>query len=242
MVNDLSDSYLASALRLLEEVDSNDQCHRQNGKIVLSCISSFLSLESSINRAYFEIFKTEQIYKKPIRSGIPSVLSNYIKQNWNRLSIKEKYLLLPPLISDFEFDVNNKPFTLFNEFIVFRNSLIHSKSWETEHSILVDNIDLDENNSGSWGGSLLNTRHLEDKADPYPLTDFSIDISKLTRSDAEKSLEIACLLRLKLFEHTKTTFPNFHFDPPRNGEHVVMGEDVLNYFTRHFVDNENNTA
>jgi hypothetical protein len=113
--DDPSDDYLMAAYRLLCSVNGTDQVARQYA--LVSCVSSFLSLEAAINRRYYDAFIRSDEMRRAIKA-VPQAVSGFIRHSWARLS-KNKYLLLPSLLepTDFSFCPSERPFTLFEEFI-----------------------------------------------------------------------------------------------------------------------------
>jgi hypothetical protein len=234
-VHDLADDYLQSAFDVIEEIKKLKYKSSLKRKVINSCILSFLSIEACINRIFFICFKPTAETQKNITANAPSKVVDYVISNWKRLSIKDKILVLPPLISNYEFDTSNKPFNLFNEFIQFRNQLIHAQSWEAEHSILLTHVNLDEKGRGTWGGKTLNIERLDNKSNGFKLTNFSKAFEDLKIDDAEKCLEIACWMRMELAKTKKVSQPVFNFDKPFKGINAITGPRIMNdVITRHF--------
>src|ERR1017187_5918555 len=119
-VHDLADDYLQSAFDVIEEIKILKYKRSLRRKVIASCILSFLSIEACINRIFFMSFKTSRKEDQNITTNAPVAVVNYIITNWKRLSVRDKIVLLPPVISNYEFDVSGKPFNLFNEFIQFQ--------------------------------------------------------------------------------------------------------------------------
>lgn len=233
--HDLADDYLQSAFDIIEEIKIIKYERSLRRKVITSCILSFLSLEASINRVYFMSFKTSAKVQKDNTVNAPASIVNYVMMNWKRLSIKEKFVLLPPLISNYEFDTSAKPFNLFNEFIQFRNQLIHAQTWEAEHSILITHFNLNERGNGTWGGKTLYIKSLNNKRNEFTLTKFAKTFESLKLEDAEKCLEIACWMRMELAKTEKVSQPIFNFDKPFNGIDAITGPGIMEkIITRHF--------
>lgn len=234
-IHDLADDYLQSAFDIIEEIKIIKYERSLRRKVITSCILSFLSLEAGINGLYFISFKTSTKAQKDNTMNAPASVVNYVIMNWKRLSIKEKFVLLPPLISNYEFDTSIKPFNLFNEFIQFRNQLIHAQPWEAEHSILITDVNLNEQGNGTWGGKTLNIKSLKDNQNEFTLTKFSKTFEDLKLKDAEKCLEIACWMRMELAKTEKVSQPVFNFDKPFNGIDAITGPAIMEKIvTRHF--------
>lgn len=232
-VRDLADDFMQWAFDLIEETKLINDKKIIRRKIVSSCILSFLSLEASINRLFFVTLEISIPQQGEAEKNLQKIQS--LKKKWEKLSIKEKFIKLPPLISDFQFNQSVKPFILFLEFISFRNQLVHAKSWESQHSIFVTHVNLNEKNHGSWGGKILSTKSLKKKLQEYKYTGFSKTLDDLQLKDAEKSLEIACWMRQELSNSSKISQPVFNFDPPRHGVNSISGPEVMKRFiTRHF--------
>jgi hypothetical protein len=203
--DDPADTYFSIAFRRMKECGRGPtMCksfYRQQD-ILTSCICSFLSLESSINRLFYDIFIQSDENKRPIKQGIPQSFIQYLKQSWRRASVRDKFILLPPLISDYEFDLTVIPFSLFDEFIRFRNQLVHPKISTTTYVINVEE-GFEEN---SWAGEVISelTDALPTKQ-AFPLTNFTTSFKGLVVDDAEKAFEIAYRMRMKL--HMKVFAP-----------------------------------
>jgi hypothetical protein len=87
--DDPTEEYFTGAFRLLHQLSDPQggvlqrPIERQN--ILLSCISSFLSLESAINRLFYDMFDCEEPKRRAIRSEIPLAMRRFIEQSWPRL-------------------------------------------------------------------------------------------------------------------------------------------------------------
>lgn len=232
--SDLSGEFIQAAYDLIEDAKTSDFRFIRS-KIVTSCIGSFLSIEAYINRVFYDSFSTNSKTKLNTLPHIPEGIKQYIKASWSKLSIKEKCIMLLPLISKKELEINQKPFNLFIEFIRFRNRLVHAKSWETERTVLVTHANLNEDGKGSWGGKTLQVKSLK-LVDDYPLTKFSSDLTQFKISDAEKALEIAFLMIFKLGSMVpgSYTVPVLNFKIPKNSIDSIAGREVLKYITRYY--------
>src|SRR5436190_24361572 len=93
-IHDLADDYMQSAFDTIEEIRYLGKKRSLRRKIISSCVLSFLSLEPGINRLFFATFNAET--QPIVLANIPMTVIDHIKTNWRRLSIKEKFLLLPP--------------------------------------------------------------------------------------------------------------------------------------------------
>src|ERR1035437_10077521 len=118
--SDLSSEFIQAAYDLIEDAKTSDWRFTRS-KIVTSCIGSFLSIEASINRVFYDSFSASSKTKLNILPHIPEAIIQYIQVSWSRLSIKDKCTTLIPLISTIDLEINQKPFNLFIEFIKFRN-------------------------------------------------------------------------------------------------------------------------
>jgi len=234
--NDLSEEFIQSAYDLIEETKAYDWRFTRS-KIVTSCVASFLSIEAYINRIFFDCYSASSKTKLVISPTIPEAIRQHIKSSWSKLSIKDKCLIIVPLVSKKELNINDKPFKLFIEFIKFRNRLVHSKSWESEHLTLVTHVNLNEKMQGSWGGKTLDVKSLQlDNIDNYALTKFSKGLSELNVSDAEKALEIALMTiyYIRTFIPGSYTTPGLTFRVPKNKIDQINGPTILDMITRHF--------
>jgi hypothetical protein len=142
--SDLSTEFIQSSCDLIEEAKTYDWRFTRS-KIVTSCITSFSAIEAYINRVFYDSFSTSSKTKLNILSHIPEAIK---KTSWGKLSIKDKCIILIPLISTKTLQRNQKPFNLFIEFIKFRNRLVHAKSWETEGTVFVTHVNLNEQMKG----------------------------------------------------------------------------------------------
>jgi len=199
IIDDPSDSYLAAAvLSLLRLIDAGDEpkvCRvlRRREDIASTCVLAFLSLEACINRLFFDIFEAEPP-SRPLLPSVPRAVVSYIQRTWLRMSVREKWLVLPPLVSTYSFDVATTPFTLFDEFIRFRNRLVHPKALLSRMKIRATRVE-----EGSWGGDVL--EHMSDiqpSEQLFPLTRFSTTFNGLELDDAEKCVEISYRMRMAL--------------------------------------------
>lgn len=232
--NDLSSEFIQSAYDLIEESKTYD-FRLTRSKIVTSCVASFLSIEAYINRIFYDCYSASSKTNLAILPTIPEEIKHYIKTTWGKLSIKDKCLIAIPIISKSEFNINDKRFKLFIEFIKFRNRLVHAKSWETEQLTLVTHVNLNEKMQGSWGGKVLGVNSIE-KDDNYPLTKFSRNLSQLNIIDAEKALEIAIttIYYIRSFIPGSYTTPGLIFKAPKNKIDQINGPGIFDMITRHF--------
>jgi hypothetical protein len=232
--DDPSDDYLMAAYRLLCSVNGTDQVARQYA--LVSCVSSFLSLEAAINRLYYDAFIRCDEMRRGIKASVPQAVSDFIRHSWARLSIKNKYLLLPPLLepTDFSFCPSERPFTLFEEFIRFRNRLVHPTVVEHSYTILVTEVTKSSESSSSWGGDLLQK---QSGAVPpksiFPLTGFATSFGDLSALDAEKALEITVRMRLALSNGVYGPTPTLFYDADGKLS-VKMGASVGTILKLHF--------
>lgn len=232
--NDLSSEFIQSSYDLIEEAKTYDWRFTRS-KIVTSCITSFLSIEAYVNRVFYDSFSINSKTKLNILSHVPEAIKQHIKTSWGKLSIKDKCIILIPLISTKTLQINQKPFNLFIEFIKFRNRLVHAKSWETEETVFVTHANLNEQMKGSWGGTILSKKSVQPNEN-YPLTKFSSDLTQLNINDAEKALEIAILMILEI----RSMIPGSHTEPgisftiPKNNISWTSLNGLLNFITRHY--------
>lgn len=233
--SDLSEEFIQSAYDLIEEAKNYDWRFTRS-KIITSCIASFSAIEAYLNRIFFDCFSTNSNTKLTTVDSIPETIKQHIKASWQRLSIKDKSIMIISLVSISEPDIHQKPFNLFFEFIKFRNRLVHAKSWETEYLTLVTHVNLNEKKQGSWAGKILDSKTLH-ISENYPLTKFSADLAKLNVSDAEKALEIALMTiyQIRKFISGSYTTPGLTFRIPKNKIDQINGEKVLDMIKRHFL-------
>jgi hypothetical protein len=237
--DDATDLYFGVAFSALLSLSESDKLHphvrsfRVREDVISVCVLSFLSLESAINLLFHETFTTNI---RPIKTGIPNRVVQHIKHSWNDqgLSIKDKYLLLPPMMSDFEFDPGSHPFQLFDEFVSFRNGLVHAKARTQRTTIRLSHV---ENTSSS--GEVLD--HAIDTPEPehcFPCTKFSTTFGGLSRTDAEKAFEIAYRMRVALNEGTLCAPLSVLFADVESGSHYLtataIAKELCKIFTPHF--------
>ncbi len=215
--DDPANDYLMVAFRMIQNARRElgliePMIRRQD--IMLSCISSFLSLEAAINRLHYETFETQEGSRRKINSSVPSSWVAHIKKSWSRqLSVQDKYLLFPPLISDpkFEFLTTTESFSLFVEFNNFRNRLIHPKMKERLIMVVEHRVSAPE------GDSMVKEIIDEQPAGPgrekaFPLTNFATTFQGLTTKDAETAFEIAVRMRLILFYRLGALAPRVAYE------------------------------
>lgn len=191
--DDPTDTYFSIAFRTMKDCENKPNLvEKIKADILTSCIFSFLSLESSINRLFYETFLRSDKGKIEIKKDIPQSIISYLE--WKRLSVRDKFILLPPLTSEYEFDTKSVPFSLFSEFIKFRNRLVHPKMLTIAHTLKVTTSD-----ETSFSGELIKQSldNPSNKKDFF-LTDFATSFNKLTVNDAEKAFEIAYRMRMEL--------------------------------------------
>jgi hypothetical protein len=232
--SDLSTEFIQSSYDAIEEAKIYDWRFTRS-KIVTSCITSFSAIEAYINRVFYDSYSTSSKTKLNILSHIPEAIKQHIKTSWGKLSIKDKCIILIPLISIKTLQINQKPFNLFIEFVKFRNRLVHAKSWETEENVFVTHVNLNEQMKGSWGGKILSKKSLQPNEN-YPLTKFSNDLTQLNINDAEKALEIAILMILEIRSMIPGSYtePGVNFRIPKNNIDGTSLNNVLNFIPRHY--------
>ena len=211
-VDDATDIYFGAAFSTLARLNYSSELHShfRNSRILedvlTTCVLSFFSLEAAINRLFHETFISNL---RQIKESIPLRHVQHLRRSWNNnLSVKDKYLLLPPLVSDFEFDPGTSPYQLFDEFVQFRNSLVHSKAKTQKTTVRITSVE-----SSSTGGEVLD--HNVEAPTPeelFPQTNFATTFAGLTQSDAEKAFEIMYRMRLALFAGTMCAPPHLLAD------------------------------
>jgi hypothetical protein len=207
-VDDPSDLYLSAAvlavLRLTSTAELRDP-HAQircREEVATACVLAFLSLEACINRLFFDTFEDEESGRCPLPSA-PATVVSYVHRAWNRMAVRDKWLVLPPLVSAYSLDPATPPFNLFEEFICFRNRLVHPKATGSTFKVRATRVE-----ASSWGGEVL--EHMSDippSEELFPLTKFSTSFMGLQLSDAEKSVEISYRMRMALAN-------GLHWNPP----------------------------
>lgn len=191
--DDPTDTYFSIAFRTMKECGNGPiLVGKFEQDILTSCIFSFLSLESSINRLFYETFVRSDKGKIQIKKEIPQSIISYLHQSWNRLSVRNKFILLPPLTSEYEYDTKSIPFNLFSEFVTFRNRLVHPKMLT-----IINTIEVTTSDETSFSGELMN-QSLDNPPNEFILTNFATSFNKLTVNDAEKAFEIAYRMRMEL--------------------------------------------
>ena len=175
-------------------VKGTDQLARQN--VLIFSGSSFLSLESAINRLHYDVFVRQDGMQRATKPSMPQPMIDFIRQATSRLSIRDKYLLLPPIQPALRF-VHRSGRSLFEEFSRFRNRLVHPKVVAHSFRILVSEVS--EESSLSCGGTVLEQRTAAPHSGSvFPLTGFATSFNSLEAADAEKAFEIAIRMRLAL--------------------------------------------
>lgn len=195
LADDPTDTYFNIAFRTMKECGNGPNLvHKFKEDILTSCIFSFLCLESSINRLFYETFVRSDKGKIQIKKEIPQSIIFYLSKSWQRLSVRDKFILLPPLSSEYEYDTKSVPFNLFSEFVTFRNRLVHPKMLTFTHTVKVATSD-----ETSFSGELMN-KSLDNPPNNkiFTLTNFATSFNNLTVNDAEKAFEIAYRMRMEL--------------------------------------------
>lgn len=235
--DDPTDLYFGAAFSALIRLQDSKKVHphfrnsRLQEDVISACVLSFLSLESAINLLFYETFVTNL---RTIKSSIPGKLVQHVRRSLNDkgMSIRDKYLLLPPMISDFEFNPGTSPFQLFDEFISFRNGLVHAKQTSKDITIKVT-----ENSSSSLSGEVvdqsIDATYPEQK---FPRTKFSTTFATITKTDAEKALEITYRMRMALYEGTLCAPPNLLVDLGAGPFLMAtsIGSELCKMFEPHF--------
>jgi hypothetical protein len=189
-----------------------------------------LSLEAAINRLFFDTFERDDEFRREIKSTIPSSVVKYIKESWDNMSVRNKYILLPPLISYYEFDISKMPFSLFDEFRRFRNRLVHSKMHITSFTIEV--TDVDENSIS--GNVLEHSTNAPDSISTFPITGFSTSFRDLSVKDAEKSFEIAYRMRMELFFQCNGSLPHLLYKSNKGELKYEIGDSIAKHIIPSF--------
>lgn len=238
--DDPADDYLSAAYRLIHEArrftgSLADLAVKQNA--LLASMSSFLSLEASINRLFYDVFENQSESRRSVRDDVPSTVISYTRFNWSRLSIRDKFLLLPPLISansPFEFAVKAEPFSLFEEVIRFRNRLVHPRM--LEHGLVVQVKEVDfEADSGSWRGEVIehwSTAPIRQEL--FPLTQLSTSFNDLKLQDAEIVFEVALRMRVTLSRGVWASPPSLIFVSESGVPQVKIGSSIAELITLRF--------
>lgn len=212
--DDPTDLYFSSAMHSLLAIVSDSVVGGQRREaIVSSAVMAFLSLESCINRLFFGVFRQKLHPQTPL-PGTPLALVNYVERSWGRLSVKDKWLLLPALLTLKPFDAEQPPFQYFDEFARFRNRLVHPKSISAEMKLRATSVSPTEDGVRVDESELID--HIVDVPPPsilFPFTGFSTAFKGLSQSDAEKSVEIAYRMRMSLAEKIPLTIgPHFLYN------------------------------
>lgn len=237
-VDDATDIYFGAAFSTLIRMNGSSKIKplfrniRILEDVITTCVLSFFSLEAAINLLYHETFISKQ---RQIKEAIPLRLVQHLRRSWNNnLSVKDKYLLLPPLVSDFEFDPGTFLFQLFDEFVQFRNNLVHSKAKVQKTTVRITSVE-----SGSTGGKVLN-HNIEAPTSEvcFPQTKFATTFAGLTKNDAEKAFEIMYRMRLELFAGTMCAPP--HLIADLDSGSYILGDtittEIKKLFAPHFGD------
>lgn len=191
--DDPTDTYFSIAFRTMKECENGTNLvEKIKADILTSCIFSFLSLESAINRLFYETFLRSDKGKIEIKKDIPQSIISHLRKSWRRLSVRDKFILLPPLTSEYEYDTESVPFNLFSEFITFRNRLVHPKMLT-----IVNTLKINTSDETSFHGELMN-QSLDHPQKEFILTNFATSFNELTVNDAEKAFEIAYRMRMEL--------------------------------------------
>lgn len=234
--DDPSDEYFAMALRLIKpNWDINRQTLEDKQNAMVSCICSFFSLESAINRVFYEVFEKPEHERPTIHSNIPPTFVDHIKNSWPRFSIKDKFLLLPPLIAkpNLEFKSGVPPFSFFEEFIRFRNRLVHPKMLIHTYTVKVTDVDMDLL-GGSWSGDVIDQESTAPNSrGTFPLTHFSTSFNSINYRDSEIALEIALRLRIKLFNAVMLTLPSLTYTRNDGVVQFKIGDSIADLIKLH---------
>ena len=197
--------------------------------IISSCVNSFIALESYINKYHYELFINADSGYYNVKT--PRAIMEYFRGNWKRISIRDKYILIAAIIADYEFDTKKKPFVLFDEFIKFRNLLIHPPMLEIISKIEITNID------EILSGGIVIEEYVNKKKPKklFPHTKFSERPDKLTITDAEKAFEISYRMIMDIYNISDKTHPLIlHYS--ENGKDIIykIGESIIELINPHF--------
>lgn len=170
---------------------------REREAVAATAVMSFLSLEACINRLYFETFVEKESPVEPLPTAHARSLS-HIKREWTGMSVREKWLLLPSILTEEPFEAGRPPFSYFEEFVKFRNRLVHPKASISEMKVRATHVRNGENSRQVSGSVASYAVDAPVASKLFPRTHFSTTFIGLSPSDAEKCVEIAFRMRMSL--------------------------------------------
>ena len=142
-----------------------------------SVIASFLTIESTINYTFFS-----ELDHKHSQSG----LDRWLKQKWEgRLSILDRFNLLFSQYAITELDKFQSVTSLFQEFVTFRNRIVHPHP--EKYAALVEHSDIP-------GELLIHEVEPFKTSKPFHHSGLSEEIARIAYSDAERCHEIRLLV------------------------------------------------
>ncbi|WP_397332961.1 hypothetical protein [Paenibacillus sp. JSM ZJ436] len=113
------------------------------------------------------------------------------------MSIEEKYKTLLKELFDFTFNQTEQPYVLFEEFVRFRNMLVHPESTYTTTHIEITDI-----RESNWSGELIGESSTSQRqVGEFRLTGFSNNFSDISLQDCQKALEIVHIMRRTLIDN-----------------------------------------
>jgi hypothetical protein len=225
-IEDPSDMYLSKAVRYVLSIEDDPRPKdvfvgdRQREEIAVTCVLAFLSLEASINRLFFEAFEAERPTRAPL-STIPSSTLSFVKRSWHRMPVREKWLVLPPLLGPSSIEISTPLVILFDEFIRFRNRLVHPKATGTKTTVRTTNIQ-----TTSWGGEVMDHSVAAPPTDQlFPVTRLTTSLNGLRGADAEKCVEIAYRMRMAVWADLGAAPPILLYDAGGHAR-VAIGDSI----------------
>ncbi len=172
--------------------------HVESQAAIESIVFSFLTIEAAINFMFFE----------QIRSHPPSGLERWLKQKWKgHFSIYDRFVLLVTEYASASLDDFQYLFSLFLEFITFRNRIVHAHP--EQYQVLVEP-------ALEPGRVFVHDVERVSQTHPFPASGFSQELAKIGVNDARRGFEIMLLVLAFLDEQLVA-----HFELPWNDENMA---------------------
>ncbi|MFV2074083.1 MAG: hypothetical protein ACC742_15735 [Thermoanaerobaculales bacterium] len=149
--------------------------HSETQAVLESVVFSFLTVEADINSHFFD----QQGHFA--RSG----LDKWLRKNWRRLSILDKFQLLRSDSTEHDRSAIQELASLFSEFASFRNRLVHARPEVYDALVQRD--------------EMTDEAHLHDVEPTCPpsvfrATGFSSELGRIHLADARRAFEIMLLM------------------------------------------------
>lgn len=157
--------------------NSLGQKYAETQGVIETVVASFLAIEAATNYTYFH-----EVNGRTSESA----LDKWLKKKWKRgLSISDKLMLLLDQYSSVDLNKFQALRTLFNEFIVFRNRIVHSHP--EEYDALVELSDISDE---VW----IHAVEPQSKETCFANSKLSEKIGEINYKDAARCYEIMLLI------------------------------------------------